>query len=298
MSTSTPETGRPDGQCKTTATGTNEPRRALRALCTCLILTIAWLAIGAPCARASDDTIEAIARDRQWLAEDNPAELWEARGAALWHQPGGPAGNALDRCDLGLGPGVVKGAYAQLPRWFEDAAQVMDLEQRLMWCMTTLQGLTQAQAAQDHFGNGERRSALEALSAYIAGQSRGLPVAVAAEHPEERRLLALGRQLFYYRAGSHDFACATCHGSGHQRIRLQMLPELTKAADARLSWTSWPAYRLSQGELRTMQHRMYDCFRQQRFPEVIYGSEVVTALSLFMAHNAQGGVMDAPSIKR
>ena len=31
---------------------------------------------------------------------------------------------ALEQCDLGLGPGVVKGAYAQLPKYFADADRV------------------------------------------------------------------------------------------------------------------------------------------------------------------------------
>ena len=42
----------------------------------------------------------------------------------------------------------------------------------------------------------------------------------------------------------------------------------------------------------------HDCLRQQRFPEPLYGSEVITALELFLARNANGGKMDAPSIKR
>ncbi len=32
----------------------------------------------------------------------------------------------------GSGPGVVKGAYAQMPRYFADADRVMDLETRLV----------------------------------------------------------------------------------------------------------------------------------------------------------------------
>ena len=42
-----------------------------------------------------------------------------------------PSKVSFERCDLGLGPGVVKGAYARLPRYFADAGKVMDLETRL-----------------------------------------------------------------------------------------------------------------------------------------------------------------------
>ena len=264
----------------------------LSALPCVLLLAFAVLV-----ARA-DDTLDDFARVRHGLAEDNPAELWVQRGAELWHAPAGPRQVPLELCDLGLGPGQVRGAFAQLPRWFDDAGQVMDIEQRLIWCMTTLQGLTAQEASRNHFGDGARQSPMEALVAWLASQSRGMPVDVPATRPAEQRLLALGRRLFYYRAGPYDFACATCHSGQHLRIRLQELPNLTDPGDARRSFTTWPAYRLSQGEVRTMEHRLYDCFRQQRFPEAVYGSDAITALTLLMAHDAQGGLIDAPSIKR
>ena len=82
-------------------------------------------------------------------------------------------------------------------------------------------------------------------------------------------MYALGEKMFWYRAAApHDFACATCHGDDAKRIRLQDLPNLTTREGAQKAYTTWPAYRVSQGELRTMQWRLYDCFRQQRFPEL------------------------------
>ncbi|MDE3010351.1 MAG: sulfur oxidation c-type cytochrome SoxA [Pseudomonadota bacterium] len=246
----------------------------------------------------AEDALDEIARFRQQMADDNPAELWETRGEAAWHEADGPKHVSLEQCDLGMGPGVVAGSFARLPRWFADARQVMDLEQRLVWCMMTQQGMSREAAEENHFGDGGKRSRLEALAAWIAGQSRGMPVDVPASHPEEQRMLALGERMFYYRAGRHDFSCATCHSGDKQRVRLQAVPNLTDPKDARRAWTTWPAYRISQGEVRTMQNRMNDCLRQQRMPEVGFGSELVTALSMYMAHQAQGGIVDAPSLKR
>src|ERR1700722_18232705 len=79
-----------------------------------------------------------IAKNRQQLEEDNPAELWDARGENLWSAARGPKQAALTACDLGLGPGVVKGAYVHLPRYFADTGKVQDLESRLLTCMTVL----------------------------------------------------------------------------------------------------------------------------------------------------------------
>ena len=116
--------------------------------------------------------------------------------------------------------------------------------------------------------------------------------------PKEQEAYRLGEKMFWYRGGSHDFACATCHGDDGKRIRLQDLPNLTTIEGAQKAYTTWPAYRVSQGELRTFQWRLYDCFRQQRFPELEFASDASIALTMFLARNANGATFDAPSIKR
>jgi sulfur-oxidizing protein SoxA len=55
---------------------------------------------------------------------------------------------------------------------------------------------------------------------------------------------------------------------------------------------------VSQGELRSFQWRLNDCFRQQRFPELVFTSDASIALTMFLARNANGAVFDAPAIKR
>ncbi|TMS57846.1 sulfur oxidation c-type cytochrome SoxA [Imbroritus primus] len=261
-------------------------------------LTLAFTAAFAvPAAHAQGSTADEIAKYRQMLADGNPADLWEAAGEEMWKKPAGPKKASLEQCDLGKGPGVVKGAYVELPRYFADTGKVMDLEQRLIHCRMTLQGLTQAEATATPFSGG-KRSDIERLVAYVTGASRGLPVNVQLKHPAEKESYALGKQMFFYRGGAYDFACATCHATDGQRIRLQDLPNLLEEKGARFAYTTWPAYRVSQGEVRTMQHRLYDCLRQQRFPEAVYGSELITALTMFLAKNANGGTYDAPALKR
>jgi sulfur-oxidizing protein SoxA len=239
-----------------------------------------------------------IAKYRQMLADGNPAELWEMRGEELWKAKAGPNSVSLEQCDLGKGPGVLKGAYAELPRYFKDTSKVMDLEQRLMYCRMTLQGLSAEQAMAVPFSSTGKTSDIEPMVAYITAQSRGIKMNVPMAHPQEKRAYEIGKRLFFYRGGSHDFACATCHSADKMRIRMQDLPNLTAKADAQAAYTTWPAYRVSQGEVRTMQHRLNDCFRQQRFPEPMYASEAVTALTMFLARNANGGVYNGPALKR
>ena len=111
-------------------------------------------------------------------------------------------------------------------------------------------------------------------------------------------MYAIGKQAFYFQGGPMDFSCASCHAADQQRIRLQDLPNLTKNPGAAVGWGSWPAYRVSSGEFWTMQRRINDCFRQQRLPFPVYGSDLTVALSSYMAINANGGVLMTPGLKR
>lgn len=236
---------------------------------------------------------------RAALAEGNPAELVEARGEDLWKAKRGPKNVNLQQCDLGLGAGKVKGAYAQLPRYFSDTNSVMNLEARLVHCMVTLQGMDRKEVTKKPFsGEGEKQTDLESLVAYVVGESRGMTVNVSQAHPLERESYARGKQMFFYRGGPYDFSCASCHSADKQRIRLQDLPNLLTKESAQTAYTTWPAYRVSQGALRTFEWRLYDCFRQQRFPELQYNSQAVMDLTSFLAVNANGGKLAAPAIKR
>lgn len=242
---------------------------------------------------------QAIAQYREMLADGNPAELVEARGEDLWKTPRGPNHVSLQQCDLGLGPGVVKGAYAQLPRYFADSGRVMDAESRIVECMVKLQGFKADEVTKQPFSKqGQDPTDLESLTAYVVGQSRGATIHVPQDKPQERAAYARGQKIFFYRAGPYDFSCASCHGADGKRIRLQDLPNLTTHKAAQAAFSTWPAYRLSQGAVRTMQWRMADCFRQQRLPQLKYGSQASIDLITFLGVMANGGKMDAPGLKR
>ena len=264
-----------------------------------MLLAVATCALVAPAVLGQGSAVDEIAKYRAALQDGNPAELWEVRGEDIWKQKRGPKQVSLQQCDLGLGPGVVKGAYARLPKYFADADRVMDLETRLLWCMTTLQGMSDADSRKQLFGAGnDRKSDMEALVAYVTSESRGVAMNVGIANPREADMYRLGEKMFYFRGGPHDFGCVTCHGDDGKRIRLQDLPNLTTKEGAQKAYTTWPAYRVSQGELRSFQWRLYDCFRQQRFPELVFGSDASIALTLFLARNANGAAFDAPAIKR
>ncbi len=236
---------------------------------------------------------------RDMFGDANPAVFVIDEGASIWAEARGPNKVSLEQCDLGLGPGVVEGAYAQLPRYFEDADRVMDLETRLIYCMVELQGFDRAEITADPYsGRGETDTTLEALAAYVASESEGKTIDIPQSHPAEKQAYKAGEALFWHRAGPYDFACATCHRQDGKRVRLQDLPNLTTADGARSSYPDWPAYRISQGVVRTMEWRMRNCMRQQRLPMLKVGSEAAVNIITYMGVNANGGTMAAPGLKR
>ena len=242
---------------------------------------------------ASDE----IAKYREMIADGNPSELYEAAGEDLWKKPTGPKNATLEKCDLGLGPGVVKGAAAQLPRYFKDTNRVQDLESRLMTCMQNLQGRNPKEMIDAPFQVGPKKD-MEAIVAYVVTLSKGEKINVSTNHPKDKEMYELGKRAFYFEGGPMDFSCASCHGENGKRIRLQDLPNLTTQKGAAMGWGSWPAYRVSSGQFWTMQQRLNDCYRQQRFPFPIYASDVTIALSMYMAKNANGGIVETPGLKR
>jgi len=248
-------------------------------------------------AQAQKSTADGIAEYRKMLEDGNPAELFEAKGEELWKQPRGPNKVSLERCDLGLGPGVVKGAWVQLPRWFADTGKVQDVESRLVSCMARLQGFDAAELIKTPFGRGEMAN-ITALATWIAGQSRGQRFNLPQGHADERRFYELGKRAFFFRGGPMDFSCASCHGEDGKRIRLQDLPKLTGNPGDGIGFAAWPAYRVSNGQMWSMQLRLNDCYRQQRFPYPGFASDLTVALGVYMGVNAKGAESIAPAIKR
>jgi len=259
------------------------------------------LALSAPALAQATDADKEIERYRAMINDPmaNPGYLAVDRGEVLWSTRRGARNVSLEGCDLGEGVGKLEGAFAKLPRFFKDADRVMDLEQRLLWCMQKVQELDTADVIKRRFGGPGVDSDMQDLVAFIANKSNGMAYQPQLSHPKEQEMLAVGEALFHRRAGVNDFSCTTCHGEDARRIRLQALPNFSKPGkDAQDTMGSWPTYRVSQSQLRTMQHRLWDCYRQMRHPIPEYGSDGITALTVYMVTMARGGEITVPSIKR
>ncbi|MBI1285151.1 MAG: sulfur oxidation c-type cytochrome SoxA [Thiobacillus sp.] len=257
------------------------------------------LALAVPLAwgEASVEEYRAALADK----DANPGLLTIDKGEILFKEKRGPKNASLEKCDFGLGAGKIKGAYAQMPRYFKDTNRVQDVESRLVTCMVKLQGFTEAEVKTHVFADqrsNEGNTDLEALTAYVAYQSNGMEINPPLKHPMEKETLSLGEALFWRRTGPMDFACSTCHAEDGKRIRLQPLLNVLNKKDIQATMGAWPTYRVSHGVVRTMEHRMWDCNWQMRTPDIDYGSPAAVALIAYLTHQASGGVYDLPGMKR
>ena len=203
----------------------------------------------------------------------------------------GPKNVSLEQCDFGKGPGVLEGAYAEMPRYFEDAGRVLDLESRLVYCMQSVQGFPSD--APELKKNGQIRT----MQAYIASRSNGYQWQPSMDHPLEKAMRDAGEEMFYRRAGTLDFSCNTCHSQTGKRIRASVLPNIHVPEE----WTkavSWPAVRAGQGKLRSTYQRVRGCYWQMRKGRINRRSDALIAITSFWTDAARGQPAILPDLKR
>lgn len=196
----------------------------------------AMLCMAAGAAFGQKTAVQSIEEYRAMLQDGNPAELFEAKGEDLWKKPRGPKNASLEKCDLGKGPGVVKGAFVELPRHFADTGRVQDLESRLLTCMEVLQGFNGAEIAKTPFGRGEQNN-MTALATWIAAESKGMRFNLPQAHPAEKTSYEVGKRLFSNGADpmtspaphamgrrERESGCRTCPTSPKIRVMGWVLP--------------------------------------------------------------------------
>lgn len=244
-----------------------------------------------------------VAEYRAALADKdgNPGTLIIEKGESLFKSARGPKNVSLEKCDFGQGAGKLKGAAAQMPRYFKDTDRVQDVESRLVTCMTTLQGFDEKDIKAKLYADqryNEDNTPLEAMAAFVYAQSDGMKFNPPMKHAKEKEAVKVGEALFWNRYGPMDFSCATCHTEDGKRVRLQALVNHYNTKDIQATVSTWPTYRVSHGAVRNMQHRMWDCHWQMRLPDIDYGSPAAVAIIAFQANQAQGEKFNLPGMKR
>ena len=255
--------------------------RPVAALLGCIAVAASALAAEIPLAdrRSGYDFMSRETRAMQDDDTANPGMLWVLEGGTSWKRKTGAASRACADCH-GDARTSMKGVAARYPAFDAAAGRPITLEQRINRCRADRQ-------------NGrplpwESRELL-ALTAYVAHQSRGMPLAVAIDDTT-RPFLDAGRATFHRRQGQLNLACSQCHDDFQGR-------QLAGSPIPQAHPTGYPLYRLEWQNLGSLQRRLRNCLVGMRAEPYEYGAPELADLELFLMWRARGMTFEAPAVR-
>jgi L-cysteine S-thiosulfotransferase len=256
----------------------------VRRLCAVLgLLAVAASAVAAEIAPSERRSgYELMGRELRAMQDDdaaNPAMLWVLEGATLWKRATGAAGRACADCH-GEATASMKGVAAHYPAFDAATKRPVSLEQRINICRVDRQ-----EAPALAYDSRE----LLALSAYVARQSRGRPIAVTIDD-RMQPFLEAGRAIYERRQGQLNLACSQCHDANWGR---QLAGNVIPQAHP----TGYPLYRLEWQSLGSLQRRLRGCLVGIRAEPYDYGAPELVDLELYLMWRARGMTMDAPAVR-
>ena len=209
----------------------------------------------------------------------NPGMLWVLDGETLWMRKTGAADKACADCHSDARTSM-KGVAARYPAYDKALGRPVDLEQRINLCRANHQ-----QASPLPY---ESRDLL-ALTAFIAQQSRGLPIEPGAD-PTLAPFVAKGRDLFMRRQGQLNLGCSNCHDDNWDK-------HLAGSAITQAHPTGYPIYRLEWQSLGSLQRRLRSCITGIRAQAYDYGAPELVELELYLMSRARDMPMESPAVR-
>ncbi len=223
-----------------------------------------------------------MSRDTRAMQDDdtaNPGLLWVLEGGTLWSRKTGAAGRACADCH-GDARASMKGVAARHPGFDAAKGRPVSLEQRVNFCRTDRQ-----QAPPLAWESRE----LLALTAYVARQSRGLPIEIAIDQ-RTQPFLDAGRAIWDRRQGQLNLACSQCHEANWGR-------QLAGSVIPQAHPTGYPLYRLEWQSLGSLQRRLRNCLVGMRAEPHEYGAPEFVDLELFLMWRAREMTFEAPAVR-
>ena len=209
----------------------------------------------------------------------NPGMLWVLDGEALWNRAEGAAGKSCASCH-GDAAVRMKGVAARYPEFDAAIGRPLDLEERIQQCRgERQQGPPLKRESHD----------LLALTAYVARQSRGMPID-PADDARADPFAKVGRALFERRQGQLDLSCAQCHDDNWGK-------SLAGAPIPQAQPTGYPLYRLEWQSVGSLQRRLRNCMIGMRAEPYPYGAPEYVELELFLMRRARGLKMETPAVR-
>ncbi len=219
---------------------------------------------------------------RTMQADDfsNPGMLWVTRGEKLWNASDGRTGKSCAGCHQDARSSM-KGVATRYPLQDRDSGKLLNLEARINQCRQVRQGAEPYRYESDE---------LLGLTAYVAHQSRGLPLAVRIDDSNREHYLR-GRATYNRRQGQMNLACVNCH---EQNAGRRLLAETISEGHG----NAYPIYRLEWQSTGSLHRRLRSCYFGIRAQLPAYGSDELLELELFLAQRARGLAVETPGVRR
>ncbi len=248
--------------------------------CSILLAASALMAAPEGVINSKQSSYELMTAENKAMQDDpslNPAMFWVAEGESLWQTKSGPKNIACASCHSDAKKSM-RGVATQFPKMIKGKLQT--LEGQINQCRSATQGAP-ALAYES--------KELLALTAYVAIQSKGMPIAVK-ETPANQGQLKKGQQWFKERMGQLNLSCAQCH---EERSGLKLGGSLIPQGHP----NAYPIYRLEWQTLGSLQRRLRNCMSGVRAQQFEYGSPEMAQLELFLMWRARGMLLEAPGVR-
>ena len=223
-----------------------------------------------------------MSRQTRLMQDDdatNPGMLWVLEGETLWKKKPDGGGRACADCH-GDARQSMKGVAARHPAFDRARKRPLTLEGRINACRIGRQ--------QAPFLSHESRELL-ALTAYVARQSRGLPIEIAIDE-RTRPFLEAGRATWERRQGQLNLACGQCHDDHWGR-------QLAGNTIPQAHPTGYPLYRLEWQGLGSLERRLRNCLTGMRAEPYAFGAPEMVDLQLFLMWRARGMTLESPAVR-
>ena len=208
---------------------------------------------------------EFMGRETKAMQDDEvtgPAVLTLLDGEALWAKLG------CQSCHQDAAASM-KGVAARYPAMVDGK-------------LTTLEQQVRHKAPQLAY---ESRDLL-ALTAFVAKQSRGMPIEVK---PVQSHLDA-GKAFFFRRQGQLNLACTQCHDDNWGK-------KLAGTPVPQAHPTGYPLYRLEWQSVGSITRRFRNCLTGMRAELLPHGAPELVDLELYLMWRARGMKMEAPAVR-
>lgn len=210
----------------------------------------------------------------------NPGMLWVERGEKLWRETAGRKNQSCASCHEDAAKSM-RGVASRYPRIDAESGRLVNLEGRINLCRGRRMG-----AEPLRYESGE----LLALTAYVARQSRGLPIEASIAGAARSHFDA-GEAAYRLRRGQMNLSCAHCHEANWGK---RLLSETISQGHP----NAYPVYRMEWQTMGSLERRLRACLSGIRAEMLPYGSPEYLDLELYLAWRAQGLPVETPGVRR